>query len=54
MQCCGQDLYEHDEDADGVCPDCGQPTINGLAIEMCSWSPCECSTCGWSPCDGSC
>lgn len=39
---------------DGECPDCGEPTVDGEAFEICSYSPCECNTCDHRPCDDSC
>ena len=42
------------EDADGVCPDCDNPTSEGEPVESCGYSPIECKTCGWAPCDYSC
>ena len=45
---------EAGEEPDGECPDCGTPTIDGVACEGCCYSPVECKTCGWRPCDGSC
>ena len=39
---------------DGTCPECGQDTSEGVAVDMCDHSPVECKPCGWSPCDGSC
>lgn len=42
------------EDINGVCPDCGEDTIDGDAYEYCSYSSCQCETCGYRPCDGSC
>lgn len=37
-----------------VCDECGQPTIDGKAIECCPYSPQQCEKCNWRPCDGSC
>lgn len=42
------------EDTDGECPECGQPTKDGQAIECCAYSPIACEKCNWRPCDGSC
>ena len=39
---------------DGECPDCGEPTVDGLAAKGCDYSPVCCTTCGDRPCDGSC
>ena len=41
-------------EVDGVCPDCGYPTVGGKAASSCYWSPVDCETCGRRPCDGSC
>lgn len=41
-------------DIDGVCPVCGEPTINGCAPSGCGYSPVICDECGSAPCDGSC
>lgn len=38
----------------GVCPDCGRPTVDGKAATGCNYSPVVCDTCGAAPCDGSC
>lgn len=43
-----------EEEINGVCPDCGEPTVDGIAAFGCNYSPCICETCGWCPCDGSC
>ena len=42
------------EPVDGECPDCGEPTCDGVAASGCNYSPCVCETCGACPCDGSC
>lgn len=53
MSCCdGTDFRE--EEINGECPDCGNPTVDGEAFECCHYSSTECETCGWAPCDGSC
>lgn len=39
---------------DGVCPDCGEPTVDGEAAYGCYYSPIICETCGNAPCDESC
>jgi len=39
---------------DGECPECGSPTVEGLAAYGCYYSPIACDTCKWQPCDGSC
>ena len=51
--CSDGDYYSEDE-ADGVCKECGGPTVNGVSLEHCNWSPVECEECGYAPCDGSC
>lgn len=48
------DGYDDTDKADGICPDCGGPTVDGDAAERCNWSPVVCNTCNWTPCDGSC
>lgn len=51
--CCA--AYEYDEDdINGKCPDCGEPTIGGEAADGCSYSPVVCETCKHQPCDLSC
>lgn len=50
--CCSGELSE--DDADGVCPDCGDPTVDGDSVNDCYYSPCICDTCNNRPCDGSC
>jgi len=52
--CCDPVEYSKDEIVDGECPECGEPTIDGDAEEICNYSRTECEVCGWSPCDGSC
>lgn len=42
------------EEINGVCPECGEPTVDGDAAKGCNWSPCTCDTCGARPCDNSC
>lgn len=51
--CCDGHYYDDDE-IDGECPDCGTPTCDGSAQEVCCYSPIGCETCGSAPCDGSC
>jgi hypothetical protein len=51
--CCSNTDYSR-EDINGVCPDCGEDTVDGDAYDACDYSPTLCKTCGWSPCDGSC
>ena len=42
------------EKANGVCEECGQPTVDGYTKERCAYSPRLCDHCEWTPCDGSC
>lgn len=51
--CCDGWAYPIDE-VDGLCQDCGWPTVDGEAASGCYWSPLSCSTCGHKQCDGSC
>ena len=51
--CCEPTGYK-EEELNGECPACGQPTVDGDAYESCGYSPVECEVCGWRPCDGSC
>jgi hypothetical protein len=53
MSCCDGWSYP-DSEVDGVCPDCGEPTVEGHAQSGCNYSPVICTTCGDAPCDGSC
>jgi hypothetical protein len=41
-------------DVNGVCPECGTPTVDGQAVTGCSYSPVCCEVCGHQGCDGSC
>ncbi len=52
--CCGQSNSFTTEDVDGECEDCGESTVDGAALDCCSYSPCVCDTCGYAPCDQSC
>ena len=51
--CCSNTGYTS-EDIDGTWPDCGEPTVDGLAYDVCNYSPTMCDTCGCAPCEGSC
>lgn len=51
--CCAETGYT-EKDANGKCPDCGEPTVDGEAVEACSYSEKYCETCGWAPCSGAC
>jgi hypothetical protein len=53
MMCCEPSGYSEDE-IDGECPSCGQPTVDGDAYEQCYYSDVLCEVCGWSPCNGGC
>jgi len=43
-----------EEESNGTCPDCGEPTTDGVATVICGCSPIICGTCGAAPCDDSC
>lgn len=51
--CCDPSGYTENE-INGVCVDCGEPTVDGDAYENCAFSPRYCLTCNHSPCDESC
>ena len=51
---CCEGWSSHVSEVDGICPDCGAPTVDGTSASGCSYSPCDCETCGDCPCDGSC
>ncbi len=51
--CCAPREYTEDQ-IDGKCPDCKEPTVEGDAYEACGYSPILCNKCGDAPCDGSC
>jgi hypothetical protein len=51
--CCSNTDYRKEE-INGVCPDCGEDTVDGDAYDACDYSPTLCETCGWDPCDESC
>ena len=53
MACWGSTDFKEDE-INGTCEECGEPTVYGEAYENCSYSSTECKVCGWSPCDQSC
>ena len=38
----------------GVCEDCGEPTVDGETKEHCNYSPVDCQTCGLARCNQSC
>lgn len=54
MCCSPRFEYYETTDINGVCPTCGEETVDGIAFNSCNYSPVECETCEWSPCDGSC
>lgn len=53
MSCCAAQEYNED-DINGVCQECGEPTVDGEAYEVCHDSPILCDDCGYAPCDQSC
>lgn len=38
----------------GICPDCGEETIDEVSTDICEYSPIMCFVCGRAPCDLSC
>jgi hypothetical protein len=55
MCACKFDLTNSGEyPIDGECPECGQPTVDGVAAVGCEYGSVECETCGWRPCNQSC
>lgn len=54
MSCCAAIEWPPEYKPNGECEDCGEPTYDGEAWEICSYSPVECNTCGSAPCDQSC
>lgn len=52
--CCWNPSGYKEEEINGVCPICGEPTVDGDAYEQCAWSSEKCEVCHWAPCDGSC
>ena len=38
----------------GMCRECGTPTVDGVAAYGCNSSPVVCGTCGHASCDGGC
>jgi hypothetical protein len=54
MSCCAAKEWEKPEVPNGVCPNCGQDTVDGEAFEGCYYSPNDCELCDSRPCDGSC
>ncbi len=53
--CCepqGWDIYK--DKPDGTCPDCGEDTKEGIAMDICGHSRVECETCGSAPCNQGC
>lgn len=51
--CCCCEYWDLGE-PDGVCPECGFPTVEGYAVVGCEYSPVICETCWRAPCDGYC
>jgi uncharacterized Zn finger protein len=51
---CADGWSYDDSEVDGECPDCGYPTVDGVAQSGCNWSTVQCKTCGDAPCDQSC
>jgi hypothetical protein len=51
---CADGWYHPDKEVNGECPDCGTPTVDGMAQYGCNYSPEVCGTCGDAPCDQSC
>ena len=51
--CCAQSGYK-EEDINGHCEVCGEPTVDGDAFEQCGYSPVECEECGLAPCTQRC
>ena len=53
MSCYADSGYREDE-INGECPICGEPTVDEEAFNVCTYSPVICQECGNAPCDGSC
>ena len=54
MGCDGYFPQSDDQEPDGICSECGQPTLDGVAIEEgCVYSR-PCDECGYQECDQSC
>lgn len=51
MGCC--DPWDYGK-PNGVCPECGEETVDGDAAVGCRYSPINCEECGSAPCDLSC
>jgi hypothetical protein len=52
---CAEGWYAEDSPpADGECPECGDATFEGDAVEGCFYGRDTCDVCGGSPCDGGC
>jgi hypothetical protein len=52
--CCEPHGFDDENLIDGECPECGNPTVDGEAFDVCGYSPIICDTCGCAPCDQSC
>lgn len=50
--CC--DPVGSNEKPNGVCPACGEPTVDGYTTEKCYYSSTICEECENAPCDESC
>jgi len=51
---CSDGISSDVSEVNGICPDCGEPTVDGDSARGCGYSPLVCETCGDRPCDGSC
>lgn len=55
MCCSNRYTYGDNPQKHGVCPECDEAIDeDGLALDICSYSPVICETCGNAPCDDSC
>ena len=42
-------------EVNGECPECGEPTVDGEAVDVCGYSPDDpCPVCGSNPCSDYC
>ena len=54
--CCEPSGYDENQ-INGECPDCGEPTVDGDAFYYCGYEPQDdddCHTCGTKYCTGYC
>jgi hypothetical protein len=51
---CNEPIGSELLDVNGICPECGIPTVDGEAATGCVYSPVCCDVCGHQGCDGSC